>query len=489
MTKSKVGAEPKKQRVRHAFTKDAGIHEGIHRDEPGWYDGKLHCYCFGYGYFFHRGKSLGTKLTPDYIKENWDKEGWCGGLKCACMAIINRKRKIAVIKEGTDYSWSIEKGLPQGYIIYKTEEDIPIYNITEPKNKKVLINMYVKYLITKYLDTLRNEFKVINSFGKTVNSYTYANRKDLIKEIRTLSDKYRFIPKVKPLSNTPYYHDYGKIPFPSVKTILEDKLFTDEEKLKIEKCKFYTKFCIHKGISWKELDKNWSDEYIEEVKIKDKDKAEAFDKLAKRYADKSKANYKEALSKANSSVDDWRKSNYTSKIKYMRYYANYSNRTIEPIPSFIHKNAFTNIQLRLKPGKPNWVETSRGAIVPLETAINVFNQLYTDYILSGKTLFRFKHSEFRIGSFCVSSISYEDKFVDLIKCGCDEPENLGYKEWKFCIGCHILWFDDIKDFARYYNLQDKLSFPLDRTTEECMENHLIHLPSGRTIEAVGTIDI
>lgn len=71
----------------------------------------------------------------------------------------------------------------------------------------------------------------------------------------------------------------------------------------------------------------------------------------------------------------------------------------------------------------------------------------------------------------------------------DEPEKSGYKEWKFCIGCHILWFDDIKDFARYYNLQDRLSFPLDRTTAECMENHLIHLHSGRTIEAVGTMDI
>lgn len=33
MTKSKVGAEPKKQRVRHAITKSEGIHEGIHRDE------------------------------------------------------------------------------------------------------------------------------------------------------------------------------------------------------------------------------------------------------------------------------------------------------------------------------------------------------------------------------------------------------------------------------------------------------------------------
>lgn len=488
MTKSKVGAEPK-GKVKHSFTKDAGIHEGIHHDEPGWYDGKLHCYCFGYGYFFHRGKSLGTKLTPDYIKENWDKEGWCGGLKGACMAIINRERKIAVIKEGTDYSWSIETGLPVSYTIYKTDEDIPLYDITESKNKKVLIKMHMTYLIKKYLGTFYHEYKVLNSVSKQIPYYYDVNREQYLNEIKLFAYKYKFIPKCKPLYAKPYWVNDYKVNFPTIKTILEDKLFSDEEKLKIEKCKFYTKFCLYKGISWKELDKNWSDDYIEEIKIKDKDKAEDFDKLAKRYADKSEANYKEALSKMNSSVDDWRKPNYTSRIKYIRYYANYYKRTIEPIPSFIHKAVFSNTQLRLKPGKPNWVETSRGAIVPLETAINVFNRLYTDYILSGKTIFRFKRDEFRIGSFCVSSISYEDKFVDIIKCGQDEPEKSGYKEWKFIIGCHILWFDDIKDFARYYNLQNRLAFPLNRTTEECMENHLIHLHGGRTIEAVGMTDI
>lgn len=47
---------------------------------------------------------------------------------------------------------------------------------------------------------------------------------------------------------------------------------------------------------------------------------------------------------------------------------------------------FPNTQLRIKADKPNWVETSRGALVPLETAINTFNQLYTDYIISGKTI-------------------------------------------------------------------------------------------------------
>lgn len=491
MTKSKVGAEPKKQRVRHAITKSEGIHEGIHRDEYGYYDSSYHCYCFAYGYFFHRGKSLAKKLTPDYIRDNWDREGWCGGLKGACMARIDRKRKIAVIKEGTEYSWSIEHGLPQGYIIYKTDEDIPIYDITEPKNKKILIKMYAKSLIKKYLETFGHEYKVLSSISKQIsdNSFIASKRNEYFIEIKTLVEKHKFIPRCKPLSDKEFWVNDYKVKFPSINAILNDALFTDEQKEHIKKCKFYTKFCLHKGISWAELNKKWSDEYVTEVEAKDKDKAEAFDKLAKIYADKSKANYKEALSKVNSSVNDWRKPNYTSKIKYIRYYANYHKRIIEPITSFMHKAVFSNTQLRLKPDKPNWVETSRGAIVPLETAINVFNQLYTDYILSGKTIFRFKPYEFKIGSFCVSSISYEDKFVDLIKCGCDEPENLGYKEWKFCIGCHILWFDDIKDFARYYNLQDKLSFPLDRTTEECMKNHLIHLPSGRIIEAVGTMDI
>ena len=75
MTKSKVGAKPKKQRIRHAVTKSEGIREGIHRDEYGYYDSSYHCYCFAYGYFFHRGISLAVKLTPYYIKNNWDREG------------------------------------------------------------------------------------------------------------------------------------------------------------------------------------------------------------------------------------------------------------------------------------------------------------------------------------------------------------------------------------------------------------------------------
>lgn len=491
MTKSKVGAEPKKERVRHAITKSEGIHEGIHRDEYGYYDSSYHCYCFAYGYFFHRGKALAVKLTPDYIKDNWDREMWCNGLKDTCMARIDRKRKIAVIKEGTEYAWSIKRGLPEGYTIYKTDEAIPIYDITEPKNKKVLIKMYMTYLIKKYLETFYHEYKVLNSISKQIpdHSFIVAKRNEYFIEIKALVDKHKFIPRCKPLSDKVFYVDKYKVEFPSINTILNDALFTDVQKDYIKKCKFYTKYCLHKDISWKELNKKWSDEYIAEVEAKDKAELEVFEAKIKKFQERAKINRKNAEAVKCNTVSDWRNGNRNKVVKWIDYYADHSTRTIKPVERIEYSDNFTNTQLRLKPDKPNWVETSRGAIVPLETAINVFNRLYTDYILSGKTMFKFKRDEFRIGSFCVSSISYEDKFVDFIKCGYDEPEKSGYKEWKFCIGCHILWFDDIKDFARYYNLQDKLSFPLDRTTAECMENHLIRLPSGKTIEAVGMLDI
>ena len=101
MSKDKVGAEPKK-RIKHIFCQDEGIHVGIHRDEPGWFESTRHPYCFSYGYFFHRGSSLAKKLTPEYIKEHWDEEGWYGSLKKYCMAIIDRKNKRAIIKVDTE---------------------------------------------------------------------------------------------------------------------------------------------------------------------------------------------------------------------------------------------------------------------------------------------------------------------------------------------------------------------------------------------------
>ena len=485
MVKSKVGAKPKK-RIKHIFGREEGIHEGVHRDEPGWFRSEYHCYCFGYGYFFHRGEGLAEKLTPDYIKDNWDSENWYRGIKDSCMAVIDRKRKIAVIKVGTEYSMAIERGVPENYTIYKIDENIPVYNITESKNKKILVNMYAKYLIKKYLETFYNEYKVLNSISKQIPEHTYisSSRAKYFEKIKCLVEKYnRLIPKYKPLSNNVIYISGYNVEFPSINAILNDNLFNDEQKLHIKKCKFYTKYCLHKDISWKELNKNWSDEYVAEIEAKDKADYDAFLKRAEKAKILVEENRNAALLKTNNNINEWRNGVKIEEVKYFDYYIDEANRMITPISHSIGYK-FANTQLRIKPSKPNWVETSRGAVVPLDVAINIFNRLYNNYILSGKTEFEFKTNEFKIGSFYVSRCAYIDKFNDSIK-----VNPLGYKEWLFTIGCHRLWFDDIKDFARYYNLQDKLSFPLDKTTAECMKNHLIHLSSGKTISAVGTINI
>lgn len=484
MVKSKVGAEPKK-RIKHVFGREEGIHESIHRDEPGWFRSEYHCYCFGYGYFFHRGEGLAKNLTPDYIRDNWDIEGWSRGLKDSCMAIINRELKIAIIKQGLDYSWSIERALPNGYTIYKTDEDIPIYDITSKKNNKVLITTHLVYLIKKYVGTFSNEYKVLHTISKYIpeNTYIASSRAKYLDEIKQIIDKNKSIAKAKPLSNKPIYINNVKVPFPSIRSILNNELFTDKENHIIDKCKFYTKFCLHKGTSWKELNKKWSNDYVKEIEAKDKADYDAFLKRAEKARLLAEENRDAALLKVNSNINEWRKGVKIEEVKYVDYYIDETNRKITGISHSIGYK-FANTQLRIKSNRPNWVETSRGALVPLDVAINIFNQLYTNYILSGKTEFEFKPYEFKIGSFYISRCAYVGKYSDSIKI-----TPLGYKEWLFIIGCHRLWFDDIKDFARYYNLQDRLSFPLDKTTAECMENHLIRLSTGKTISAVGTINI
>lgn len=482
MVKSKVGAEPKEKRIKHIFCQDEGIHVGIHRDEPGWFESTRHPYCFGYGYFFHRGSSLGEKLTPEYIKEHWDEEGWYGSLKNHCMAIIDRKRKIAVIKVDTEYAWNIEKGLPSGYSIYKTDEAIPIYDITETKNKKVLINTHIKYIIKKYLETFYNEYKVLNTISKQIPEHAYisSSRAKYLEEIKGLVEKYnRLIPKHKPLCNKVIHISKYNVEFPSINDILNDKLFTKEQKEYFAKCKFYTKYIYNKpnNYTWKDVENNWNKLVDDELLWQDNiaKKAEENTKaLHKRFkeckakvAKNLQAKIKEFVNGFGSKnvVDYWRKNNLKyNTIDYKDCYI--KNGYIEWYDShYTLNNCFDNIQLKLK---GDCVITSKGASVPLNLAIKIFNKLYIKYFIDKTTDSVVFCNNINISYYKVRFIRYKEKVKD-------NGEPLGYKEWLIQIGCHSLWFDDIKDFARYYNLQDKLSFPLDKTTEECRNNQLIHL--------------
>lgn len=494
MVKSKVGAEPKVERIKHRFGKNEGFHEGVHRDEYGWFESKYHSYCFANGYFFHRGKTLAVKLNADYIRDNWDNGGYYDGIKDCCFGIINRKRKLAIINYENEYGWKLYNALPSDYTVVLTKQSFPYYDILESKHRKDLVKIDIAYNIEKYAQTFYCAYKVLTTRSKIIDRYSYnVNERNRFKErILEIYNKNKWLPKTKVIGNefTYYgYMDFIKITIPTIKQILEDTMFTDEQKLHIEQCKFYTKYCYNRGTSWKFVVDNWGTDEITKIKEQIETENANWEKTKKHYEELNHKNKAEAIAALNGddNINKWRNGESLNFIKYKSYICDDRTRLVINSMSSIY-DTFTNTQLRIKPGKPNWVETSRNALVPLETAINLFNRLYVDYIISDKTKFTFSPTnENKVGSFYISLLEYTDKYADVYYgCNRNQHRELGYKEWKFQIGCHTLWFDDVKAFAKYYNLQDKLSFPLDKSTKECMKNHLIHLPSGTTISAVGT---
>ena len=440
MIKSKVGAEPKK-RIKHLFCEREGIHEGIHRDEPGWFKSKYNPYCFGYGYFFQRSETLGKKLTPDYIKDNWDTEMWCRGIKESCIAIIDRKRKIAVVNITKQRCYDVLYSIPADYKIYKVNETIEYYDILNSRRYKELIKANLRYLINKYIQNYSSYYKVLNSISKYISKYCYtedsyrARIRDITRrEILDIIAANKWLPKYKPLSiKAIYVNDKYKVDFPSLNDIVQQTLFTEEQRLKIVKCIFYSKYCYKHDISWKELENNWSDDWKRKTIKANKAANDRFLKMAAQYKEINKKHRAEAEALFNSdeSINDWREGKVDKDITWIEYYINYEARRVEPINHLMY-NRFANTQLRIKPGRPNWIETSRGAIVPLDKAIIMFNQLYTNYILSDKLSFRFIDDNFKVGSFTLTNMKYTKKYKD----NDYSHIHLGEPEWMFQIGCH-----------------------------------------------------
>ncbi len=484
MNKTKVVGDKPKKRIAHVFTKYAGIHEGIYRDEPGWFNSSYKSYCFGYGYFFRGDEYIGKRLSPEYINENWNKLDWKGGLKQRCIAYIDRKRKIAVIYRNSEYYYSIKSSLPHGYKIYALTEHISMPDITSAINKRHLLKAYTRTLIKDYLDTFYYDYRITKTDCKCKicyndNSWHVVNRENLRIEILDLyRNNKNYIPLNKPLDDF-YYVRNIKVDFPSIKTISDNTLFDDNEKHLIEKAIFYTKYCYKKDVAWKEVDKHfdedkWKDEIIEFEKSANIRFENKCKELEQRNRNKFIENYKY--------VDEWRRGITSNLNKVATVVKNSSNRTVKNVYYPYIRYMFPTTQLRIKSNKPNWIETSRNAIVYLYDAIRIFNQLYTDYIINGTLNITF-NNKYYINKFQITSLSYCEKYDDIFK------QSLGVYDYKIVIGCHTLWFEDIKNFARYYNLQNLLVFPLDKDIDTCIKEKLIYLNTNKTIQAVGTSDV
>lgn len=496
MTKSKKGAEPKgRSRERHVI-KDIYqyYHEGINQDNYRI------CRCGGYhrtaafGYFFLGGEDEIKRIqTKKDIEDNWETctlndYGYHSlGFKKMCYAIYDKGRNILVLDEqqSPDYL-AITKAVNKDCAIFKVR-NINDFNIT--RKPKQLALAYLDYLLARYVQNLSEVYRLLMKASITIHRKELYD-KELItftKEIRAIVDDWKTIPRDKSLGKGYIYiggNNYGtdtkEIDFPTINDIINFKVFTKEEIKLINQRKWWTKHCFNHGISFKETQAKWNtkvNDVFNGVSIWQNNIVKRNSENLKAWNERVDKLEKEVFAERKAAIDKilnipiaeqlkrWREQ--YDHIKYDRLKITYKDfrtkgRTIEWFEhtEFVSLNCFENKQLKLsKDGRE--VITSGAAKVTLVHAIALFNKLYEKYILpriidwiniNEDYYVDFRDKSIRIGYYNLRRIGYCEKHTDY----CHNPKH--YKEWFVEIGCHVLWFDDVKEFCRYYHLEDKVNF-------------------------------
>ena len=273
---SKVGAEPK---IKRKFKRSEGFHVGVHRDEWGLFDSKRNPYCFVNGYFFTCGEwFVRNHTTLEDIKNSWNDYSYMGKIYNGCFGIIDKKRKIAVIKKDVQYSYYLNNAIPDNYTVLYINE-IKDFDITKHLHK--LYTEHCKYLIDKFISFNADYYKVLNNNKAKViyaSSY-YKNKASSIKSVLEEVSAKHNISRTKDLFNGKEHFiniskswtaKYIKVKHPTINQIINDTVFTDEQKAYIKKCELYTEY-RNFGIVWKDILTKTKDEIKNEVEEKEKE--------------------------------------------------------------------------------------------------------------------------------------------------------------------------------------------------------------------------
>lgn len=455
----KVGAEP---RIKRKFSINEGFHVGVHRDEWGLFDSKRNPYCFINGYFFTYGKwFVRNHTTLEDIKNSWDDYSYKGNIYNACFGIIDRKRKIAVIKDSDYYSYPLERAVPDNYTILRVKE-IRDFDIT--KHLHNLYTEHCKYLINKYIIFNADCYKVLNN-NKAKVIYIpdyYKNKASNIKcELEKISSKHN-ISRTKDLFNgkecfinisKSWTAKYIKVKYPTINQIINDTVFTDEQKAYIEKCEFYSEYRKY-GIVWKDIITKTKEEIEDKVAEEEKAFKVRWNKAVKI----GEENKRKAIEEYDSeqTLENFRKGNVLHTYITFKSPRRGNKFKIYWFDKITRTRVLKNIQLKLNTTN-NIITTSNNASVDLSQAITLFNVLYDkyfshyDYTNTDDYFIDFTKRNIKINYYNLRHIYFTEKKTD-------DGERLGYMEWRIQIGCHTLWLDDIKEFCRYYHLEDKVHF-------------------------------
>lgn len=501
------------KRVRHCFPRQEVYHRWVH-DDTYVYSNQRYLVSGRYNWLF--ALCLNKNANKDIITYCWDSN-----YSRNCIAVINRDIK-AILVNTTFFKRSDElfSSIPDDYQVFLTEETITNPNILSTGELSKVIKVHAKYLIKNFIDrqliecygVLKGRRKLIHTdvnglFKCKDERYVYQNWYKYVDYDRV----YNFVKKYKvkhydwynkPFDDTISVRDdfnwsnytYYDVPFPSLKKIITGTVFNKKEKLKLEQSYFYGLYCRGYGISYKELETRWNDDYNQDefkalfnkhninINLYNRPELIKWKDGIKLYAKVVEANTRKVLDdnirksadNYNKAIEEYNNKYYEEKLKDWRNFCRYNyNNCIEYdkyiVTSFKHctgywkkdrgylKIKFNNIQLRYKKDKLNskydLVETSNNANVTLDQAITMYN-LYKRTTLNDNPekgimiKHVFNNKNIKVGLYNLRSIEFRQKQTD-------NGKLLDKWEYVVVIGCHRIWIDDFMSFVKYYNLEDK----------------------------------
>ena len=455
--------------IKHFYNNyQEAMHVAANRNEIGMYNSKKHPFVFYNGYVLEGGRWLYDRINLN-IKEGYHPFFGTDFHK-TCIGYFDKVHKKVAVKANHWYTVTIFNSNPWkkdniSDNVYELQE-IPVEHIFEKGNKGILGNEIAKVLITSWMDCNIEEYKVIKTQSKICRVYSfYTNRVLEIKEaLRKVKREYPNLAvndskKIFGKDTVPLFltrDGYYSVKIPSISDILNNNVFTKEELKHIEMCKFYTEYCYQEGFSWKEVKDNWGTAKLDSIVEQIIAKRKRIKELRRKCVEDTAKNREAALKKAQSglSLDSWRENSSIDdrpSFTYNAYQLNKDNLRVTFNRREYLTARFNNVELKLNDTKLR-VITSKGAVVSLEDAIKLFNWLYRFYMIKDDYKFTdFTKKNIKLDWYTLRHINYLEKHTD-------DGQKLGYSDWKIQIGCHAIWMEEVKEFCRYYHLEDKVLF-------------------------------
>lgn len=505
------------KRVKHCFPRKEVYHRWIH-DSTYVYSNQNYIVSGKYDWLF--AFRLNKNADRNTITYNWKSK--LDHNASFCVAVINRNTKTILINTSFfKRSDELIGSIPDDYQVFLTEETIINPHILSTGDLSEVIKIHAKYLIKVFVDRLLAELYGVLEGKRTVvhqdinilfkykkehyiyqNWYKYADYSKIYDFVNKYKVK-QYDWYNKHLDNVISIRDdfnwskytYYDVPFPSLKQIINGTVFTKKEKLKLEQSYFYGLYCRGYGISRKELETHWNDDYNKDKLkalfdkhniainldnrselIKWRDGIKLYAKVIENVTRNTlEANIRKSNDNYNKAVEEYNNLHYEERLKAWRdfstsrYYDDcikYNKFVVDSykrgtgswmIDKLYPKIKFNNIQLRYRQNKNNSkydvVETSNKAIVTLDQAIMMY-KLYKSTIINDNPKegimikHEFNNRNIKVGLYNLRSIEFRQKQTDNHKL-------LDNWEYVVIIGCHHIWIDDFMSFVKYYNLEDK----------------------------------